>query len=178
MKNWYTLLEELIPSPCFERPFVCDGFPSDSTVIVVGENPATPMHVDWWSFWSTDLRFNYKRFMTTYLVERKKLGKGISNTRRRLARFRQNGIFCVETNVHRNEQLNGAGTGAPNYDILNLLISNMPKLVTIVAHGKAAHEYLNQASIPDQIRQYRTRHFRIESFSKIDEICKESFCST
>ena len=171
MTNWNSLLKDTIPSPCFERPFVCEGLPSDSPVIVVGENPATPLTVDWWSFWRANTGFDYQTFLDTYLEERSKIGKGVSKTRRRLNRFRANGISCVETNAFRNEKPDGAGQGAPNFDILNLLIANMPSLRAIVAHGKIAQEYIAQASIPSDISQYRTRHFRMESYKTIDDIC-------
>lgn len=172
MIDWNSLLKDVIPSPCFERPFVCEGFPSESSVIVIGENPATPLSVDWWNYWDESAGFNYQKFLDAYLEERSRIGKGISNTRRRLNRFRDNGVSCVETNAFRNEKLDGAGQGAPNYDVLNLLISNMPKLKAIIAHGGVAQEFMKQASIPTGILRYKTRHFRIEGYSKIDSICE------
>ena len=43
MHNWTQMLKAVIPSPCYERPFVCDGFPDTCEVLVIGENPATPL---------------------------------------------------------------------------------------------------------------------------------------
>jgi len=171
--DWDSKLRETIPSPCFERPFVCDGFPSESTMIVIGENPATPLQFDWWNLWRANSGFDYQAFIDIYKKERSKLGKGISNTRRRLDRFRKKGVLCVETNAFRNEKLDGAGEGSPNFDVLNLLICHMPNLKGVLAHGKVAQKYLRLASIPKTVPRYETRHFRGESFSTIDAICAE-----
>ena len=50
-------LHRLIPDPCFDRPFVCDGPPESCDVMVIGENPATKMGTDWWSFWDDEKGF-------------------------------------------------------------------------------------------------------------------------
>lgn len=173
MVNWTVQIRKLIPQPCYERPFICDGFPSGSSVIVIGENPATPMKKDWWSYWRPDTGFQFEDFASDYLVERSSTGKGISNTRRRLNRFRENGVKCVETNAFRNEKPDGVGEGTSNFEILDFLIGNMPDLKGIVAHGRIAAEYLRAAPISKDLPIYETRHFRMESHSKIDEICSE-----
>ena len=85
--NWDSALKKIIPQPCYERPFVCDGFPSESVMIVIGENPATSMQNDWWSYWSPTSGFNLDGFVDDYLDQRRVIGKGISNTRRRLNRL-------------------------------------------------------------------------------------------
>ena len=36
MHNWTQILKAVIPSPCYERPFVCDGFPDTCEVLVIG----------------------------------------------------------------------------------------------------------------------------------------------
>ena len=171
--DWNSLLDTTLSSPCFDRPFVCEGFPSESQVIVIGENPATPMSVDWWTYWSRETGFNYEKFLAAYKTERSKIGKRISHTKLRLDRIREGGVRCVETNVFQNENPNGAGTGSPNFEILNLLILYMPKLRAIVAHGKKAEEFLKQANVPDDIRQITTKHFRFVSYNDIDKICRE-----
>ncbi len=173
MTNWNSMLSATIPTPCYERPFVCDGFPSESQVIVIGENPATPLSVDWWTFWNPETGFDYQSFLNHYLKERSRIGKGTSPTRMRLNRFRENGVSCVETNSFRNEKPDGVGVGSPNFGVLNLLISNMPKLWGVVAHGKVAQAFLREAHIPLEVRLRGTRHFRTESYSTIDSICEE-----
>ena len=173
MINWNSLLEDMVPRPCHDRPFVCEGFPSDSNLIVIGENPATPMTEDWWNYWSPNSGFNYEKFVADYRNQRAALGKKISNTRRRLNRIRENGLRCVETNAFRNERLDGKGDGTLNYDMLNVLIEHMPKLTAVLAHGRIASDYLSLAKIPDGVHQYETRHFRMERYSRIDDICAE-----
>jgi hypothetical protein len=39
------------------RPFVCDGRPEDSAVLIVGLTPGTEMKADWRGWW-VDERFN------------------------------------------------------------------------------------------------------------------------
>ena len=88
MHNWTRILKEVIPSPCYERPFVCDGFPCTCEVIVIGDNPATRLTTDWWSFWSDTSGFDYNHFLEVYQTERDRAGKGqVSNTRRRWTEF-------------------------------------------------------------------------------------------
>tara|TARA_B110000483_G_scaffold242513_1_gene328594 strand:+ start:2301 stop:2825 length:525 start_codon:yes stop_codon:yes gene_type:complete len=170
---WTELLEEVLPKPCFERPFVCRGFPSDSIAIVVGENPATPMQRDWWDYWRNDSGFDYEEFVSSYMQEREKIGRRISNTRRRLDRIRNNGVEVVETNAFRNERFDGVGVGYSNYKILSVLIANMPELRAVIAHGKHAAEWLSGANLSENIAVYNTRHFRSESYAVIDEICSD-----
>ena len=79
--DWTAELRRIIPTPCYERPLVCRGLPSDSVAIVIGENPATHMNVDWWTFWSGVRGFDLDRFVDHYCKERIALRKRISNTR-------------------------------------------------------------------------------------------------
>ena len=169
MINWTALLKEVIPSPCFDRPFVCDGFPSASSVIVIGENPGTPLNKNWWSYWNAETGFNYDAFSIHY-EKKKGPAKG---TRRMLNRIRRNGVQCIETNVYRNEKPDGAGKGETNTDLLRLLISNNKKLKAVVAHGVPANEFLDDFSLPGGIRLYRTPHFTRTRNAKIDQICNE-----
>ena len=165
----------MISKPCFQRPFVCNGLPSNCEVIVIGENPATPLSIDWWSFWKPNTGFDFDAFEMHYAEERAKIGKGISNTRLRLNRFRERGVHCVETNTFCNERLEGAGVGVPNYGVLNMLIQEMPNLRAVVAHGKIAHQYIRNASIPAGVRVFELRHFRMESYATIDQLCTALF---
>ena len=101
------------PKPCFDRPFVCDGWPELSTVIILGENPATATSSDWWAYWDDQLGFDWNAFLKEYKSDRIAQGKQpLSQTRGRLARLRDAGIRCVETNVYPNERLGGSGAGA------------------------------------------------------------------
>ena len=173
MKDWTALLEEVIPSPCFERPFVCDGLPSASSVIVIGEHPATPLKKNWWFYWEPKTGFSLDTFVAHYKEERGRRGKGISNTRRRLDRIRKQGVKCIETNAYRNEGPDGVGEGISNFALLSILISHNENLKAIIAHGKVAQEFLDHVTLPDGIRTYRPRHFRMESYDEIDRICAD-----
>ena len=60
--DWTALLKQEIPQPCFERPLVCDGLPDASTVIIIGENPATDVEKNWWAYWDEKKGFDYDNF--------------------------------------------------------------------------------------------------------------------
>jgi len=57
--EWADELRNLIPKPCPDRPFVCAGLPELCDVVVIGENPATKMKIDWWCFWTDKNGFNF-----------------------------------------------------------------------------------------------------------------------
>ncbi|WP_273432712.1 hypothetical protein [Chitinibacter tainanensis] len=176
MLDWTEKLESVIPKPCYQRPFVCKGLPSDCEVIIIGENPATKLSIDWWSFWNTKTGFDFDAFEMYYMEERKKIGKYVSNTRLRLNRIRERGVKCMETNAFCNERLDGAGDGVPNYDVLKTLIHGMPKIRAIVAHGQKAHKYIRSATIPEKIQIFEVRHFSRVSFANIDDLCTKLLC--
>ena len=169
MKNWSALLEMEIPRPCFDRPFVCDGFPSASSVLVIGENPGMPLGIDWWSYWNAETGFNYDAFLAHYS---KKKGKA-KGTRRMLNRIRENGVKCIETNVYRNEKSHGAGKGEPNIDLLELLIANNENLKVVIAHGAPAQKHMGKLTLPEGVKLYLMRHFTRTRYSEIDQLCDE-----
>ena len=140
MTNWTQVLKPLIPSPCYHRFFVCEGFPDASEVIVIGNNPATPLGVDWWCFWDSNTGFDHIRFLKCYLTKRN--GEE-SKTRKFLDRFRYNGFKSIDTNAFSNE---GSGklksTPIYNPDVLQALICNMTCLKGIFAHGREAKKAL------------------------------------
>ncbi len=187
MINWTELLRRgnVIPDPCFERPFVCDGFPDASCAVIIGENPATKMGKDWWDYWDEKKGFDYDHFVADYEKARQSvLTTGVSKrgrrsrTRGRLDQFRENGICCLETNVYRNEKSAGAGNkGVSNKAVLNVLLDNMPTHFAIVAHGKPAKEYVceyeSQHGFREGVKVFKTRHFSRERCQAIDDICRE-----
>ena len=174
MDNWTQILREVIPSPCDERPFVCDGFPDTCEIVVVGDNPATPLTTDWWSFWSDASGFDYNHFLEVYQAERNRVGKRpLSSTRLRLNRIRDKGLNCIETNAFGNEGSDGTRHNISNYDLLKVLLSNMPLLKGIIAHGKVAHECLDYIEVPVNVKIFRTSHFSRISYAEIDRSCQE-----
>ena len=174
MHNWTQTLRRVIPSPCDERPFVCDGFPDTCEVIVIGDNPATRLTTDWWSFWSDTSGFDYNHFLEVYQTERDRAGqRPVSSTRLRLNRIRDNDLNCIETNAFANEGSDGTRHNISNYNVLKVLLSNMPLLKGIIAHGKVAHECLDQIEVPVAVQTFKPRHFFQESYAEIDRICQE-----
>ncbi|MGC9261404.1 MAG: hypothetical protein ACP5I8_15170 [Phycisphaerae bacterium] len=183
MTNWTELLrhDNVIPDPCFERPFVCDGFPDASCAIIIGENPATKMDKNWWDYWDINKGFQFKKFMDDYAQARRNAGKNrMSNTRLRLNRFRESGICCVETNVYRNENVGGAGTGmSKNEAVLKVLVDNMPAPFAILACGRVAERFVceyksRHGGFPKQATELTSlRHLRLETYFNVDKKCRE-----
>lgn len=175
MSKFSEALRETVPQPCFGRPFVCDGNPENCSVVVIGENPATKLAVDWWSYWDDSTGFQFTKWNEMYQGLRTKDGKSaVSNTRRRLDRLRQHGIKCLETNVFLNERLSGPGRGTPNADLLELAINTLTDIRFIIAHGRMAEAYISPRVLPSCIRKvFRTKHFRNESYATIDRIASE-----
>ncbi len=164
-------LHRLIPDPCFDRPFVCDGPPESCDVMVIGENPATKMGTDWWSFWDDEKGFDLGKFERAYEEARLAVGKrAISNTRLRLRRLRSHGLRCLETNLFKNERLGGHGDGISSSELLPVLVEHLPRLRAVIAHGAIAGEYLDKLALPIGIRM---RHFRSESYENIDSVAKQ-----
>lgn len=164
-------LRSIIPSPCYHRPFVCNGLPQSCTVIVVGENPATRMDTDWWSYWSDETGFDLNKFEDEYRARRLAQGKrAVSNTRLRLNRLRDHGLECLETNIFAREGSDGGPTGEPNARLLRMFLSALPQLKAIIDHGDVARRQLDQIDLPAHLHRFSMRHFRSESYANIDEV--------
>ena len=163
-------LHSVIPKPCDSRPFVCDGRPESCNVIVIGENPATIMNTDWWTFWNDETGFNFVKFQEKYEEARGK--KRITNTRLRLNRLRQAGLLCLETNVFVNEGLGGHGSTAPSVDLLPTFIDKLPQLRGVIAHGSVAGKYLANITLRVGVQRHVMRHFRSVSYSELDRVAR------
>ena len=127
--NLMQQLDNILPRPCIsQRPFVCDGFPNESTVLIVGENPGQQMN-DWWSYWNPATGFDRESFSKHYLATKQR-EKGnpcwsYRGTRARFQRLLEMGVRTVETNKFRNEKMDGAGNRQEriiNHDVLGLLL--------------------------------------------------------
>ncbi len=180
MSPFADALRSAVPRPCFGRPVVCDGPPERCSVVVIGENPATQLGVDWWCYWNDSTGFRYEEWRSVYEQLRIQQGRTpVSNTRRRLDRLRDNGLSCLETNVFFNEGELGGDRAVANVDLLDLAFRTLPNLTFVIAHGKEAHEYLASRTVPSGIRgTFKTRHFRSESYETIDRISREIGCLT
>ncbi len=92
------------------RPFVCDGFPMECEIFIVGYNPATEMSQSFWEFWNSDTGFNKTAWFEAYKRERidRPLKPGrtrrnlISPTRQRIEWITEfaSPIKCLETNIY------------------------------------------------------------------------------
>ena len=77
--DWAARLKQIVGCPLRgQRPFVCDGCPTECHVVIIGTNPATPLNSNWWEY-----GFDYNLFMCKYKAKRGKPGP----TRRRLMRI-------------------------------------------------------------------------------------------
>jgi hypothetical protein len=61
------------------RPFQCHGYPLDADVFIIGLNPAASELPNWWTFWNTNIGFDFNGFESVYLKRRGKM----SSTRKR-----------------------------------------------------------------------------------------------
>jgi len=169
-----TQLHILIPKPCFERPFVCDGLPETCVVMVIGENPAVRLETDWWTFWDDASGFDLQKFDSAYAAKRKSEGKRpIPNTRARLNRLRNTGLTFLETNVYRNEGLGGHKGGVSNADLLRTFLKELPRLKAVIAHGSVAKAFLSRQSLPSHVRYFPMQHFKLESYKNLDAVARE-----
>ncbi len=100
----------------------------------------------WGNWWDDRAGFNFKDFIKKYKQIRLRNGeKEMSPTRLRIQRFRDNGVFCVETNVFRNEGVSREREGKiSNVGVLLLLLDNMPKLRAAVICGGEARKVVAQ----------------------------------
>ncbi len=169
-------LHAKIPKPCFDRPFVCNGLPETCVVMVIGENPALKLRVDWWTFWDDDSGFDLRKFENVFQEKRDAVG-GRRPTRdaidRLLNPLRNAGLGCVDTNVFRNENLGGHRGGGPkhkNDDVLRTLLAELPQLNAVIAYGKCAKDFMNGQALPPRVQYFKENHFRNVAHQKIDEL--------
>ena len=168
--DWATQLRYIVGSPLYgQRPFVCDGYPTESQVLIIGMNPATPLNMDWWDWWNSERGFDYDLFMSRYINTRRRTRKSLlGTTRRRFIRitdtlqskFRLN-LKSIETNVYRREarseeqlrQYNERDR-YPNDDVLHLLISGLQPPRVVIPHGDCATAWLieQEAKLPPNIK--------------------------
>ena len=175
--GWTQKLESILPHPCIgQRPFVCDGLPQESTVLIIGENPGQQTD-DWWRYWNPVSGFDRATFSADYLVTKRHQKQdpywNYRGTRARFQRLHELGVRAVEANKYRNEKLDGAGNRQQrilNDDVLELLIDQMPKLRLVIAHGKKAQDFVAVFGMPRGLPVLNLPHFRSLAFTRLDEI--------
>ena len=107
--DWATQLRHIVGSPLYGgRPFVCDGYPTESHLLIIGTNPATPLNMDWWI---SERGFDYDLCMSRYINARRRMRKSLPGTTQRRfiritdtlqSKFRLN-LKSIETNVYHRE---------------------------------------------------------------------------
>ena len=96
-------LQVLIEANPKLRPFVCDGYPLECEIFIVGINPATSTNSKFLDHWIGS-KFDKEKWFESYKKERRFNGKReISPTRRKID-FLVNEVFkdfkCLETNAY------------------------------------------------------------------------------
>jgi len=125
------LFRRLAEYPC-ERPYVCEGKPSDCRVFMVGCNPATTLDSSFRKYILDDSgKFDFSAFMNDYKAERSrqetKTGRQkseISPTRQRLEEIRKAAAptQILETNVYASSTPTQAELRDRNTDIFKFLV--------------------------------------------------------
>ncbi len=153
-------------------------------MIVIGENPASHLGVDWWTFWDNDSGFDLRRFEIVYEERRiapRKRRKTHDALDRLLNPLRHAGLGCLVTNVYRNEKRGGhKGRGdkdcVKNDDVLKILLAKLPRLSqfrAVIAHGRDAKNFMSGQSLPPHIQRFETDHFIRLGYEKIDAIVRK-----
>ena len=156
--------------------------------MVVGQDPATALSDDWWSFWDTEYGFREKYFESAYNNHHNNHGKKGSDTRVKLL----NRITCnlkpELKSLETNASMGGATSQYANQDVLKLLLKEMYNLQAIIAYGKPACKMVGRSgrlrdliTLPDEaIYEIDSlRHGRIQGrkdcqrIAEIDCICAE-----
>ena len=148
-------------------------------MIVIGENPAVELEVDWWTFWDDDSGFDFRNF--EILFEEKSIASGRHpKTRialdRLLGPLRDGGLGCLDTNVFRNEKRGGHNAGGneqKNDDVLQILLAELPQLRAVIAYGREAKNFMSGQSLPRHIQCFKERHFLSVKHKKIDAIARK-----
>ena len=186
MTDWTALLKKEISTPYINRrPFVCDGFPSASKLMVIGENPGTKRNQDWWAYWNAKTGYDYDTFIADY-----QMNNTIRGVRLRFEHLRNKiRVKCIETNVWQNEG-DKKESRTSNIEVLRLLIDNNENLKVVIVHGKKAQcqlgvpptkqegvalypASLGRLPLPNRVRLYLTPDFSRIGYDELDRLCSE-----
>ena len=190
MINWTQTLKEVICTPCHcMRPFVCDGFPGTCQVLVVGQDPATALPDDWWSFWDPECGFKETRFESAYLKHRERLRlvnlakRGKSDTREKFLNRITNNLKPQLKSIETNASMGGDLRWDSNQEVIKVLLKGMDNLQAIIAYGNKAHDLVGRSgklrpliNLPDEaiheIPHFRSRRRKdAERIKEIDCVC-------
>ena len=190
MANWTQTLEEVIFTPCrCMRPFVCDGYPDTCQVLVVGQEPATALPDDWWSFWDPKCGFKETCFESAYLKHRERLQranvvkKSQSDTRRKFLNRISNNLKPQLKSIETNASMGNDLRRDSNQEVIKVLLEGMNDLRAIIAYGNKAHDLVGCSgklrpliNLPDdairEIDHFRKRGRKdADRYEEIDRIC-------
>lgn len=191
MTNWTQSLKEVICTPCrCMRPFVCEGYPDSCQVLVVGQDPATALPDDWWSFWDPDYGFKETRFKLAYLKHRERLQsanlvkKSQSDTRGKFLKRITNNLKPLKS-IETNASMGGGTSRYSNQEVIKALLKGMNDLHAIIAYGEKAHKLVGHSGklrCLINLREdaiHEIDHFKkrgrkdAERYEEINRICAE-----
>jgi hypothetical protein len=164
-----------VKDPCINaRPFVCDGNPEDCRVMIIGENPALELNVNWWDFWCDDTGFDLHKFNEQFQQQQKsKTHKALEKLWEPLRNAKEK---CLVTNRFRNENRGGAKKSkapAKNDDVLELLLSELKQLEAVVAYGVHAIDFIEQQPLSDHVHVELLPHLTRVPYDKLDEVADQ-----
>lgn len=165
LQNFYDKLQIIVGEQSV-RPFVCDGNPLDTEVLIVGYNPA--IATDFWCFFDKNNGFNKEKWLENYKENRKKNNKKteLSNTRRVIEWVsddlikQKNDIKIMVTNIfsYPTKRKKDLPQDKKQTEIFDFLIKNLkPKI--IITHGNDTKEYINIMNLQTPI--INSKHFAI-----------------
>ena len=186
-------LQELIGKDSTLRPFVCEGYPLECDIFIIGINPATSSETKFFDYWDGD-KFNKSKWFEQYQNERAARGKRKSSpTRTKIESlaetFNKSGFKCMETNVYKfaTPGVKDLTKGDKNTDVLSFLLKTI-KPKALFVHGKEAEKFIMKEldihKIPDsnpfvhdgkfgKLAICITKHLLYEKKQKIESCAEE-----
>ena len=144
-------LAKIVGNPCVGlRPFVCDGSPLDCKVFLVGINPATKVHRNFWCFWKDASGFNKEEWLVAYRAARKNAGKRENSPSREIIEQivkSADSIACLETNLFPEEVSSADYLRDEDPSAFKFLLQEIqPRVIAVFAsekRWKIAHQVLD-----------------------------------
>ncbi|NNH37608.1 hypothetical protein [Acinetobacter terrae] len=165
LNNFYLELKKLVDGELI-RPFVCNGNPLKTDILIIGFNPATETD-NFWDYFDDKVGFHKELWLETYKNKRKKSKKTeLSNTRRviewinkDLEEFESN-LIITETNIYSfpTRKKSDLNKNDRNTEIFDYLMFNLnPKV--IITHGVDVERYIKVMNL--NIPIFYEKHFAI-----------------
>lgn len=161
------------------RPFVCNGNPLKTDILIIGFNPATQAD-DFWKYFAPATGFNKNDWLQAYQQDRKDAGKpALSNTRRviewindALLSIHPN-LVVMETNIYALPTRKKTDLTQSDQDtlIFDFLIQHLqPKVM--ITHGVDAERHIKSINLNTPV--LAQKHFAIGwSRNKAQQLAQE-----